>query len=152
MIEENEAYRKIIECVEGGNDDEVEAKIQWYLMKAQESRVFGEVRREVVECGIRGAVEKKRKGRGREEEQSAGQEQGREVRSRKEEQSGETEAQSTEKQKVISGAEELRTGRGERRSCQRRRREVSDERDLQKRERKRQWRKRRTWRKGEIWK
>ena len=112
MIEENEAYRKIIECVEGGNDDEVEAKIQWYLMKAQESRVFGEVRREVVECGIRGAVEKKRKGRGREEEQSAGQEQGREVRSRKEEQSGETEAQSTEKQKVISGAEELRTGRG----------------------------------------
>ena len=47
MTEENEPYRKIIECVEGGSDDEVEGKIQWYLMKAQESEVF------CVECGIR---------------------------------------------------------------------------------------------------
>ena len=34
MIEENEAYRKIIECVEGGSDDEVEAKIQAILAQA----------------------------------------------------------------------------------------------------------------------
>ena len=123
MIEENEAYRKIIECVEGGSDDEVEAKIQWYLMKAPESRVFGEVRREVVECGIRGAVEARRKGRGEEQgqrrhgeqgqslEQEQGQ-QGKQVRFGPEEQLGEMRAESTNDLKETDGVTEVRTGRG----------------------------------------
>ena len=37
MMEENEGIRKIIECVGEGSDGELEDKIQWYLMKAQES-------------------------------------------------------------------------------------------------------------------
>ena len=48
MIEVMEGYRKVIQCVSEGSDIEVEQKLQWYLAKGQS---------EVVECGIRWAVE-----------------------------------------------------------------------------------------------
>ena len=70
MIEEMEGYRKIVGCGSQGADIEVEQKLQWYLAKEQS---------EVVECGSRWAVEKRREGRNRAGEQTAPQEQDKKV-------------------------------------------------------------------------
>ena len=74
----------------------------------------------VLECGVRWAVENKRTGRGgeqeqtrkEEQEQTTGQEQGKKVRCREEEQSEETRAESTDEPEVTSRFVEMRTGRG----------------------------------------
>ena len=109
MIEENEVYREIIECVAEGSDVEVEDKMQWYLTKAQEFSGFDKGQRETVDYGIRWAVEKRKKGRGREEEETARQEQWKKMRFGEQEPPVETQAQSTDKQDAMSGLEEVKT-------------------------------------------
>ena len=61
-LEENEVYRKFIECVSEGSDIEVEQKMQEYLAAAHEFSGWDQGQVEIVECGIRWAVEAKRKG------------------------------------------------------------------------------------------
>ena len=61
----------------------------------------------MMECGLRWAVEARRRGRGTQKEQPGGQEQDEKVSFREEEQSD-----VTDDQNVMSGPEEVRTGRG----------------------------------------
>ena len=65
-----------------------------------------------LEYGMRWAVENKRKGRGGEQEQTTGQEQGKKVLFGEEEQPEETRAASTDEPEVTSRFVEVRTGRG----------------------------------------
>ena len=64
MLEETEEYRKIVEDVSGGSDVDVERKMRHWANKLQERP-----RGDVLECGIRWAVEARRKGRGEQQEQ-----------------------------------------------------------------------------------
>ena len=60
MLEETEEYRKIVEDVSGGSDVDVERKMRHWASKLQERP-----RGDILECGLRWAVEARRKGRGR---------------------------------------------------------------------------------------
>ena len=119
MLEENEVYRKTVEDVSGGSDVDVELKMRYWASKLLE-RPGGDV----MECGLRWAVEARRKKRGEEkrqqeqeeqeegrreeqeqrrqeeQEQIPGQEQDKKVRFREEEPLDETRAQSTDEQEV----------------------------------------------------
>ena len=64
LLEENEGYRKSIARVSEGSDIEVESKMPRCLMKAQEVSGLHKGQRGMLECGIRWAVEARRKGRG----------------------------------------------------------------------------------------
>ena len=88
------------------------------------------------------AVEVRRKRRGTEREQIAGQEQGKKVHFREEEQAEEMPAQSTDKQDVMSDLEEVRTDRGSAGLVRGGDERPRDGRDQQKRQRKGQRRKR----------
>ena len=64
MLEETEEYRKIVEDVSGGSDVEVERKMRHWASILQERP-----RGDVLECGLRWAVEARRKGRDKQQEQ-----------------------------------------------------------------------------------
>ena len=66
LLEENEGYRESIARVSEGSDIEVESKMPRCLMKAQEVSGLHKGQRGMLECGIRWAVEARRKGRGTE--------------------------------------------------------------------------------------
>ena len=66
----------------------------------------------IWKCGMRWAVEARRKERGGEQEQNTGQEQGKHVRFGQEEQQEETKAESTDEPEVTGKLAEMRTGRG----------------------------------------
>ena len=124
--EETEEYRKIVEHVSGGSDVDVERKMRHWASKLQE-RPGGDI----LECGLRWAVEARRKERGEEQKerrqeqeeqrrqakqgQNARQEQskqGKQVRFREEGQVGETRAGTTGEAEVTGGLAETRAGRG----------------------------------------
>ena len=58
MLEETEEYRKIVEDVSGGSDVDVERKMRHWASILQERP-----RGDILECGLRWAVEARRKGR-----------------------------------------------------------------------------------------
>ena len=64
MLEETEEYRKIVEDVSGGSDVDVERKMRHWASKLQERP-----RGDILECGLRWAVEARRKGRNEQQEQ-----------------------------------------------------------------------------------
>ena len=81
MIEQHHVYRKIVEGLSAGNDFEVKWMRPEYLRESRETLGRTQEQAQMMECGIRRAVEAKRKRRGSEEE-----EEGRKVHSREEEQ------------------------------------------------------------------
>ena len=109
--------------VSEGNDTEVEQKMQYWKTELQAKPGEDKGQMKVLECGIRWAVEARRKGRGDEQEQrrqgeqaqNSGLEQskqGKQVHFGDEEQFEETRAESTVEQKATNGLAEMRTGRG----------------------------------------
>ena len=97
--EETEEYRAIVENVSGGSDVDVERKMRYWASKLQE-RPGGDI----MECGLRWAVEARRKERGEEKRQQeqeerrrqARQERSKQVRFGDEEQFEETRTESTD--------------------------------------------------------
>ena len=69
MIEQDEVYRKIVDEVSGGNDFEEEWKVQEYMRINRETLGWTQEQADMMGCGIRWAVEARRKGRGAEKEQ-----------------------------------------------------------------------------------
>ena len=109
MLEENEDNRKMIESMSEGSDTEMEQEMQNYRTACREILGWSQEQVEVMERGLRWAVEAKRKGRETQTELTEVQEQHEEVRFREEEQS---EVVSTDEQNAMSGPEEAKTGRG----------------------------------------
>ena len=118
MLEESEEYRKIVEDVSGGSDVDVERKMRHRASILQERS-----RGDVLECGLRWAVEARRKGRDKQQEQrrqakqgekteQEQSKQGEQVRFDEEQQLGKTGVENASKSEVMGRATELRTGRG----------------------------------------
>ena len=121
MLEENEEYRKIVKMFSEGSDEEY--GIQYFTTELCEKSGLDASQMKVLECGLRWAVEARRKKsceekRQQEQEEQRRQarqeqsEQGKQVRFGDEEQFEETRAESTDEQKVTDGLAEVRTGRG----------------------------------------
>ena len=118
MLEETEGYRKIVEDVSGGSDVDVERKMRHWASILQERP-----RGDVLECGLRWAVEARRKGRDKQQgqrrqakqEEKTEQEQskqGKQVRFGEEQQLGKTGAENAGEPEVMGRTIEVRTGRG----------------------------------------
>ena len=87
MLEESEEYRKIVDGVSGGSDVEVERKMQNWVTGVQERAKVDKGQMRVMECGLRWAVEARRKVSRQEQEQRR-QDKEEQRRQDKEEQSG----------------------------------------------------------------
>ena len=118
MLEETEEYRKIVEDVSGGSDVDVERKMGHWASILQERP-----RGDVLECGLRWAVEARRKGRDKQQEQrrqakqgekteQEQSKQGKQVRFDEEQQLGKTGVENAGEPEVMGRTTELRTGRG----------------------------------------
>ena len=68
MLEENEDNRKIIESISVGSDVEVEQALQNYRTAGREVLGWDQGQADLMECGLRWAVEARRKGRRQQEE------------------------------------------------------------------------------------
>ena len=103
-----------------GNDDEVEQKMENWMSAFQERIELDNERANIWKCGMRWAVETRRKERTAQQEQRRQREKGQNsvkvqektVQFREEEQYEEVQARNTETQDVMSGIEESTTGRG----------------------------------------
>ena len=109
VLEENEDNRKMIESMSEGSDTEMEQEMQNYRTACREVLGWSQEQVEMMERGLRWAVEAKRKGRETQTELTEGQEQHEEVRFREEERS---EVVSTDEQNATTGPEEAKTGIG----------------------------------------
>ena len=69
QFEEHEEHQKIIEVVPERNDTEVEQKIRCHLTKFRECLGLDKGQVDIVECGIRRAVEARRRKKPTEQEQ-----------------------------------------------------------------------------------
>ena len=118
MLEETEEYRKIVEDVSGGSDVDVERKMRHWASILQERP-----RGDVLECGLRWAVEARRKRRDKQQEQRrqakqggkdrTGTEQARQASAfRRRQQLGKTGVENASEPEVMGRTTELRTGRG----------------------------------------
>ena len=124
MLEENEDNRKMIESMCEGNDVDVEQALQNYRTAGREVLGWNQGQADLMERGLRWAVEARRKGRRQQEkeqrrqgeqEQHPGQEQskqGKQVRFGEEEQLGKTGAENAGELEVMGRTTEVRTGRG----------------------------------------
>ena len=101
MVEQTEVYRKIVDKMSGGNDFEVELMVQEYMRMSRETLGWTQEQVEMLGCGIRWAVEARKKGRGTEKE-----------RRRREEPLEEMRTESTDEPEVTSRVVEVKTGRG----------------------------------------
>ena len=116
MLEETEEYRKIVEDVSGGSDVDVERKMRHWASILQERP-----RGDVLECGLRWAVEARRKRRDKQQEQRrqakqggkdrTGTEQARQASAfRRRQQLGKTGVENASEPEVMGRTTELRTG------------------------------------------
>ena len=120
MMEENEDNRKMIESMSEGSDVDMEHTLQNYRTAGRDVLGWDQEQVEMMERGLRWAIEARRKGRcedKRQQEQEeqrrqARQEQSKQVRFGDEEQFEETRTESTDEQKVTGELAEVRTGRG----------------------------------------
>ena len=101
MIEQEEAYRKIVVEMWGGNDFEVEWLVQEYMRMNRETLGWTQEQGEMMGCAIRWAVEARKKGRGPEKEQR-----------RREEPLEEMRTEGTDEPEVTGRFAEVETGRG----------------------------------------
>ena len=69
MLEENEDNRKMIESICEGSDDEVEQELQNYRTAGCEVLGWDQGQADLMERGLRWAVEARRKGRRQQEEE-----------------------------------------------------------------------------------
>ena len=113
-LQMEKVLEEMVTCIVEGSDVEGEQRLQSFLATIQNSTGWEKGRLEIMECRIRQAVEEKRRENIEERGRDAEQEQIKKVRFAEEKQSEETQEQSTDKQDVMSGLEELRTGRGSR--------------------------------------
>ena len=118
MLEETEEYRKIVDDVSGGSDVDMEWKMRYWANKLRERPGA-----DVLECGLRWAVEARRKGRDKQQEQRRQAEQGRNTEQEQskqgkqvcfgeEQQLGKTGAENAGELEVMGGTTEVRIGRG----------------------------------------
>ena len=121
MLEENEGYRKIVKMILEGGDEEY--GMQCFRAELREKSGLDASQMKGLECGVRWAVEARRKGRSDEQEQwrqgeqaqYSGLEQskqGKQVRFGDEEQFEEVRTESGDKLEETDGLAEVRTGRG----------------------------------------
>ena len=126
MIEETEGYRKRVEMISEGRDEEY--RMQCFKAELHEKSGLDEDQMKGLECGIRWAVEARRKGRGEEQEQrrrgeqeqrrqdeqgqNTEQEQSKQGKQVEEEQLEETRAENSGEPEVTGRTTEVRTGRG----------------------------------------
>ena len=103
MTEQNQVYRMFIEGLSAVSDFEAEWKTQENLRQCREIMGWTQEQAEMMECGIRWAVEARRKGRGGEKEQE---------QRRREEPLEEMQTESTDEPEVTSRVAEMKTGRG----------------------------------------
>ena len=99
MLEENEDNRKMIESICEGSDVEVEQALQNYRTAGREVLGWDQGQADLMERGLRWAVEARRTGRRQQEE----------ALSREKERS---DGMSTDEQNAMRGPEEAKTGRG----------------------------------------
>ena len=118
MLEETEEYRKIVDDVSGGSDVDMEWKMRYWASKLRERPGA-----DILECGLRWAVEARRKGRDKQEEQrrqakqgekteQEQSKQGKQVRFGEEQQRGKTGVENAGEPEVMDKTTEVRTGRG----------------------------------------
>ena len=125
-LEEDEGYRKIVKMIsEGSNED---YGMQCFRAELHEKSGLDEDQIKVLECGIRWAVEARRKERGEEKRRQEQEEQlwqaeqgqtteqeqgkqGKQVRFGEEQQLGKTEAENAGEPEVMGRTTEVRTGR-----------------------------------------
>ena len=118
MLEETEEYRKIVDDVSGGSDVDMEWKMRYWASKLRERPGA-----DILECGLRWAVEARRKGRDKQEEQrrqakqgekteQEQSKQGKQVRFGEEQQLRKTGAENAGEPEVMDITTEVRTGRG----------------------------------------
>ena len=110
ILEENEDNRKMIESICGGSDFEVEQALQNYRTAGREVLGWDQRQADLMERGLRWAVEARRKERRAESndetEITEGQEQHEEALSREKERS---DVMSTDEQNAMSGPEQAKT-------------------------------------------
>ena len=118
MLEGTEEYRKIVDDVSGGSDVDMEWKMRYWASKLRERPGA-----DILECGLRWAVEARRKGRDKQEEQrrqakqrekteQEQSKQGKQVRFGEEQQLGKTGAENAGEPEAMDKTTEVRSGRG----------------------------------------
>ena len=121
MLEENEDNRKMIESISEGSDVEVEQALQNYRTAGREVLGWDQGQADLMECGLRWAVEARRKGRRQQEEeqrrqgeqgQHPGQEQSKQDKQVDLGDQEQARAKSTDEPEVMGRLAEVRTGRG----------------------------------------
>ena len=127
MLEENEGYRKIVKMISEGSDEDY--WMQCFRAELHEKSGLDEDQMKVLECGIRRAVEARRKERSEEKRRQEQEEQrrqaeqgqtteqeqskqGKQVRFGEEQQLGKTGAENADEPEVMGRKTEVRTGRG----------------------------------------
>ena len=122
-LEESEEFRKNVECMSEGNEGEVQQKVQNYLAHIQKVSWMNKEQFEHLESGIWQAVEARRKGRDKQQEQRRQAEQGdkteqeqnkqgKQVRFGEEQQLDKTGAENAGEPEVMGRMIEVRTGIG----------------------------------------
>ena len=121
MWEENEASRKLMDVIPEGSDVEMEQALQSYRTAGREVLGWDQGQADMMECGLRWAVEARRKGRRQQEEEQRrqrkqGQHPGqKESKQDKQVDLGDEEqarAESTDEREAMGRLAEVRTGRG----------------------------------------
>ena len=113
-LQMEKVLEEMVTCIVEGSDVEGEQRLQSFLATIQKSTGWDKGLLENMECRIRQVVEEKRRENIEERDQVAEQEQSKKVNFAEEKRPEETQEQSTDKQDVMSGLEEPRTGRGSR--------------------------------------
>ena len=121
MWEENEASRKLMDVIPEGSDVEMEQALQSYRTAGREVLGWDQGQADMMECGLRWAVEARRKGRRQQEEeqrrqgrqgQHPGQEESKQDKQVDLGDEEQVRAESTDEPEVMDKTTELRTGRG----------------------------------------
>ena len=121
MWEENEASRKLMDVIPEGSDVEIEQALQSYRTAGREVLGWDQGQADMMECGLRWAVEARRKGRRQQEEEQRrqgkqGQQPGQEESKQdKQVDLGDEEqarAESTDEPEAMGRLAEVRTGTG----------------------------------------
>ena len=121
MLEENEDNRKMIESICDGSDVEVEQALQNYRTAGREVLGWDQGQADMMECGLRWAVEARREGRRQQEEeqrrqrkqgQHPGQEESKQDKQVDLGDEEQARAESTDEPEAMGRLAEVRTGRG----------------------------------------
>ena len=123
MWEENEASRKLMDVIPEGSDVEMEQALQSYRTAGREVLGWDQGQADMMECGLRWAVEARRKERDKQQEhrrqakqgektEQEQSKQGKQERFDEKQQLGKTGVENASEPEVMGRTTELRTGRG----------------------------------------